>query len=81
MIGPYRQPLRGIVEADETIIPHQERPDGLGGPQWGGKMLVAGAVELEGGTPRRTRLKVVEGFGKRKFALLCPVRWPRQPNS
>lgn len=28
MVDPDRQPLRGIVEADETIIPfHQERPD------------------------------------------------------
>ena len=27
-------------------------------------MLVAGAVEVHGGTPRRARLKVIEGFGK-----------------
>jgi hypothetical protein len=27
-------------------------------------MLVAGAVEVDGGTPRRARLKVIEGFGK-----------------
>ena len=27
-------------------------------------MLVAGAVEIDGGNPRRARLKVIEGFGK-----------------
>ena len=27
-------------------------------------MLVAGALELDGGKPRRARLKVIEGFGK-----------------
>jgi len=29
-----------------------------------GKMLVAGAVEIDGGVPRRARLKVIESFGK-----------------
>jgi hypothetical protein len=29
-----------------------------------GKMLVDGAVEIDGGKPRRARLKVIEGFGK-----------------
>jgi hypothetical protein len=29
-----------------------------------GKMLVAGAVEVDGGRRRRARLKVIEGFGK-----------------
>jgi hypothetical protein len=27
-------------------------------------MLVAGAVDVDGGSPRRARLKVIEGFGK-----------------
>jgi hypothetical protein len=27
-------------------------------------MLVAGAVEIDRGKPRRARLKVIEGFGK-----------------
>ena len=27
-------------------------------------MLVAGAVEVDGGKPRRARLNVIEGFGK-----------------
>jgi hypothetical protein len=30
-------------------------------------MLVAGAVEVDGGTPRRARLKVIEGFGKNQI--------------
>ena len=32
-----------------------------------GKMLVAGAVEVDGGSPRRARLKVIEGFGKNEI--------------
>ena len=32
-----------------------------------GKMLVAGAVEIEGGKPRRARLNVIEGFGKHEL--------------
>jgi len=27
-------------------------------------MLVAGAVEVDGGSPRRARLKMIEGFDK-----------------
>jgi len=30
-------------------------------------MLVAGAVEIDGGKPRRARLKVIEGFGKQEL--------------
>ncbi len=37
---------------------------GLGSYRTACKMLVAGAVEVDGGTPRRARLKVIEGFGK-----------------
>jgi hypothetical protein len=39
-------------------------PDGRSGV---GKMLVAGAVEIDGGKPRRARLKVIEGFGKQEL--------------
>jgi hypothetical protein len=35
-------------------------------------MLVVGAVEVEGGTPRRTRLKVIEGFGKKEICAFVP---------
>jgi hypothetical protein len=32
-----------------------------------GKMLVAGAVEIDGGKPRPARLKVIAGFGKQEL--------------
>jgi hypothetical protein len=60
--------LRGIVEADETIIPYRTKNDPIvvtaGGSSGVSKMLVAEAVEVDGGTPRRARLKVIDGFGK-----------------
>ena len=67
MVDPDRQPLRGIVEADETIIPFRTKNDPIvvpAGRSGVGKMLVAGAVEVDDGTPRRARLKVIDGFGK-----------------
>ena len=67
MVDPEREPLCGIVEADETIIPFRTMADPIvlpAGRSAVGKMLVAGAVEVDGGTPRRARLKVIESFGK-----------------
>ena len=67
MVNPEREPLSGIVEADETIIPFRTKNDPVvvpAGRSGVGKMLVAGAVEIDGGKPRRARLKVIEGFGK-----------------
>jgi predicted RNA-binding Zn-ribbon protein involved in translation (DUF1610 family) len=67
MVNPEREPLSGVVEADETIIPVRTKNDPIvvpAGRSGVGKMLVAGAVEVDGGTPRRARLKVIEGFGK-----------------
>src|SRR5205814_434081 len=67
MVNPERQPLSGLVEADETIIPFRTKDDPVvlpAGRSAVGKMLVAGAVEIDGGKPRRARLKVIEGFGK-----------------
>jgi predicted RNA-binding Zn-ribbon protein involved in translation (DUF1610 family) len=67
MVNPQREPLCGVVEADETIIPFRTKEDPIvvpAGRSGVGKMLVAGAVEVDGGTPRRARLKVIEGFGK-----------------
>ena len=55
MVDPDRQPLRGIVEADETIIPLRTKNDQIvvpAGRSGDGKMLDAGAVEVDGGTPR-----------------------------
>jgi len=67
MVNPQREPLSGIVEADEAFIPFRTKSDPIvvpAGRSRVGKMLVAGAVEVDGGTPRRARLKVIEGFGK-----------------
>jgi len=70
MVNPEREPLRGIVEADETIIPFRTKDDPIvvpAGRSAVGKILVAGAIEIDGGEPRRARLKVIEGFGKREI--------------
>jgi hypothetical protein len=67
MVDPDREPLCGLVEADETLIPFRTKNDPIvvpAGRSGVGKMLVAGAVEVDGGIPRRARLKVIEGFGK-----------------
>src|SRR5438132_2152228 len=72
MVNPERAPLCGLVEADETIIPFRTKDDPIpafartvpAGRSGVGKMLVAGAVEVDGGKPRRARLRVIESFGK-----------------
>ena len=67
MVNPERAPLCGVVEADETIIPFRTKNDPIvlpAGRSGVGKMLVAGAVEVDDGKPRRARLKLIEGFGK-----------------
>src|SRR6266571_428645 len=71
-LGSYRTAwmLCGVVEADETIIPFRTKDDPVvvpAGRSGVGKMLVAGAVEVDGGTPRRARLKMIEGFGKQEI--------------
>jgi hypothetical protein len=58
MVNQQREPLSGIVEA-ETFIPLRTKSDPIvvpAGRSRVGKMLVAGAVEVDGGTPRRARL-------------------------
>ena len=55
---PTRRSLRSAPRTkDDPIVV----PVGRSGV---GKMLVAGAVEIDGGGPRRARLKIIEGFGK-----------------
>jgi hypothetical protein len=54
MVNPEREPLCGVVEADETIIPFRTKDDPVvvpAGRSGVGKMLVAGAVEVDGGPP------------------------------
>src|SRR2546427_5784686 len=58
MVNPAREPLSGLVEADETIIPFRTKNDPVvvpAGRSGVGKMLVAGAVGVDGGTPRGAR--------------------------
>jgi predicted RNA-binding Zn-ribbon protein involved in translation (DUF1610 family) len=70
MVNPEREPLGGLVEADETMIPFRTKSDPIvvpAGRSGVGKMLVAGAVEIDGGRPRRARLNVIKGFGKHEL--------------
>jgi hypothetical protein len=81
MVDPEREPLSGVVEADETIIPFRTKNDPVvvpAGRSGVGKLLVAGAVEVDGGSPRRARLKVIAGFGKSEIhtfvlAAVAPI--------
>src|SRR4051795_8133413 len=63
MVAPDREPLAGLVEVDETSLPFRgggepARP----GRSHDGKLLLAGAVEIEGRGPRRTRLAVIGDY-------------------
>jgi hypothetical protein len=65
MIAPDRGSLAGIVEVDETTLPLRGKDEPLsggGGRSHQGKMLLAGAVEIEGDGPRRFRLGKIENF-------------------
>jgi hypothetical protein len=62
MVAPDRSPLSGLVEVDETTIPHRrtdDPPAGGRGRSHDGKMLVAGAVEIVGNAPGRVRLAAI----------------------
>jgi len=70
MVNPEREPLCGVVEADETILPFRTKDDPVvlpAGRSGVGKMLVAGAVEVDDGVPRRARLTVIESFAKNEI--------------
>jgi transposase-like protein len=63
MVDPGREPLAGLVEVDETSLPFRgggepARP----GRSHDGKLLIAGAVEIRGAGPGRTRLAVIEDY-------------------
>ena len=63
MVAPDRSPLSGLVEVDETSLPFRAggepaRP----GRSHEGKLLVAGAVEIEGKGPGRIRLAVIDDY-------------------
>ena len=67
--SPARAARRcGRGRRDDHPVPYQERPGCRArGPQRLGKMLVAGAIEIDGGKPQRARLKMIEGFGKQEL--------------
>jgi hypothetical protein len=65
MVASERNPLAGIVEVDETTIPHRTRNNPIAGGRGRsgeGKMLIAGAVEVVDGRPGRVRLAAIDDF-------------------
>jgi len=65
MVAPTRSPLAGLAEVDETELPLRTKDApvaGGGGRSRRGKMLVAGAVEVEGDAPGRVRLAEIADF-------------------
>lgn len=65
MVAPGRSPLNGLVEADETTFPCRSKDDpvtGGGSRSAQGKLLIAGAVEVEDGQPGRIRLAEIKDF-------------------
>jgi hypothetical protein len=63
MVDPDREPLAGLVEVDETSPPFRAKDEpARPGRSHEGKLLVAGAVEIEGKGPGRTRLAVIGGY-------------------
>ena len=65
MVAPGRDPLSGLVEVDETNLPCRSRNEPLGGGggrSHQGKILIAGAVEVQEKGPGRIRLSVIEDF-------------------
>lgn len=70
MVAPGREPLTGLVEADETELPYRTRndpPSGGGGRTHQGKILLAGAVEVQGEGPGRIRLSVISDFSAKSL--------------
>src|SRR4051794_4194210 len=60
MVDPEREPLAGLVEVDETSLPFRAGGEPVRpGRSHEGKLLVAGAVEIEGRGPGRIRLAVI----------------------
>src|SRR3954467_2263989 len=65
MVDPDRSPLDGLVEVDETSLPFRTKDDPVGprpGRPHDGKLLIAGAVEIRGAGPGRTRLAVIGDY-------------------
>jgi predicted RNA-binding Zn-ribbon protein involved in translation (DUF1610 family) len=70
MVAADREPLAGLVEVDETELPCRSKDDppaGGGGRSHQGKILLAGAVEVQGDGPGRLRLSVIPDFSARSL--------------
>jgi hypothetical protein len=72
MVNPDRNPLKDIVEIDETEMLFRSWHDPVDRPKGGrspvGKMYIVGAVELsEDGEPRRIRMKHIPECHRRVF--------------
>ena len=63
MVDPDRSPLAGLVEVDETSLPFRGGGEPVRpGRSHEGKLLLAGAVEIKGRGPGRTRLAVIGDY-------------------
>src|SRR5206468_3019658 len=63
MVDPDREPLAGLVKVDETSLPFRgEGEPARPGRSHDGKLLIAGAVEIRGEGPGRTRLAVIGDY-------------------
>ena len=65
MVDPDRQPLAGLVEVDETAVPFRSQDEPVSrkpGRSGEGRLLIAGAVEIRGKGPGRTRLAAIEDY-------------------
>jgi ISXO2-like transposase domain/Transposase zinc-ribbon domain len=63
MVDPDREPPAGLVEVDESSLPLRTRDEpARPGRSHDGKLLIAGAVEIEGKAPGRARLAVIGDY-------------------
>src|SRR5215213_5755350 len=63
MVDPERGPLAGLVEVDESSLPFRAKDEPVRpGRSHDGKLLLAGAVEIEGKGPGRIRLAAIEDY-------------------
>src|SRR5689334_3460599 len=63
MVDPEREPLAGLVEVDETSVPFRAGGEPVRpGRSHDGRLLLAGAVEIRGKGPGRTRLAAIDDY-------------------
>jgi transposase-like protein len=70
-VDPSREALAGLVEVDETSLPLRTKADPITakpGRSSEGKLLLAGAVELQGKGPGRARLAVIADYSATTLA-------------